>query len=73
MIVDKTVPRIDACEATVRGDQTLQLRWAATDAHLNDASWRIEVQTEGATTWETVALAKSGSGAASRTDRMAIT
>lgn len=57
VIVDRSVPKIDALSATLGSGGNLDIRWSASDADLNPASWRIDVQLDATRqTWEAVNL-----------------
>jgi hypothetical protein len=57
VIVDTTMPRIEALQATLRSDGAIDIQWRGSDLNLDPHSWRIEAQTEPLGSWEPVPLA----------------
>jgi hypothetical protein len=57
VIVDTTPPQIAAFDARAQGGEAIELIWSVTDANLNAASLRLELQHGAPGSWEPAALA----------------
>ncbi len=69
VIVDTTMPRIDALAGTVRENGVLEIDWRAIDINVDPKSWKIEIQNETGA-WQPLPLAslnQSSSAAAVQT------
>jgi hypothetical protein len=62
VIVDTTMPRIEALHAYIRPDGAIDIRWHGSDANLDSATWKIEAQEETDSTWQPVTIEVAGSG-----------
>jgi hypothetical protein len=60
VIVDTTMPRIEALHARVRTDGAVDVQWHGSDINLDVATWRIEVQADADSVWQPVTIEKAG-------------
>jgi hypothetical protein len=54
VIVDTTIPRFGDLSGAIRDGNALDLHWQITDTNLDPATCKIEVQPDGAGTWQAV-------------------
>jgi hypothetical protein len=59
VVVDTTMPRFEQLHAYVRDDGLLEIQWRARDPHLDAASMRVEVQTDGSQDWHATTAARA--------------
>ncbi len=56
VIVDTTMPRIEALRAQSRPDGAVDIWWHGSDTNLDAATWKIEAQSETDSAWQSVPL-----------------
>jgi hypothetical protein len=56
VIVDTTMPRIEALRAQIRTDGAVDIWWHGSDTNLDAATWKIEAQSETDSTWQSIPL-----------------
>ncbi|HJQ81893.1 MAG TPA: hypothetical protein VJ828_18150 [Lacipirellulaceae bacterium] len=54
VIVDTTMPRIEALQSGIRTDGAIDIRWHGSDTNLDAATWRIEAQLDTNSPWQPV-------------------
>lgn len=57
VIVDTTIPRIEALQAQILPNGPIAISWRCSDLHLDTNSLSIEAQVDSASTWQPVSLA----------------
>jgi hypothetical protein len=56
VIVDTTMPRIDALQAELNNTGTVEIAWRGFDANLDPSSWKFESQSDPNGPWQSVPL-----------------
>lgn len=54
VIVDTTMPRIEALQSRIRPDGAIDIRWHGSDTNLDASTWRIEAQLDTNSPWQSV-------------------
>ncbi|HEY3394959.1 MAG TPA: hypothetical protein VGK58_19800 [Lacipirellulaceae bacterium] len=54
VIVDTTMPRIEALHTRIRRDGAIDIHWHGSDTNLDAATWRIEAQLDTNSPWQPV-------------------
>jgi hypothetical protein len=56
VMVDTTMPRIEALRAQIRPDGAVDVWWHGSDTNLDAATWKIEAQSETDSAWQSIPL-----------------
>jgi hypothetical protein len=56
VIVDTTMPRIEALRAQIRSDGAIDVWWHGSDTNLDPATWKIEAQSDADSAWQPIPL-----------------